>query len=57
MTQLMNNVEKLANKILNKGVYKFKYSISEHFKRINWLKKNTNIPIQLNEIYNYEPSK
>jgi hypothetical protein len=46
-------VETLGNKIMNKAVYKFKYPVKDHFKRLNWLKENANIPHMLNEVYDY----
>lgn len=39
---------------MNKGTYKFKYPISEHYKRLEWLRENANIPHKLNEVYDYE---
>lgn len=49
--------EQLANKLLNKAKYTMKYPIDEHYTRVSWLKTNANIPHDLNEIYQYEPSK
>lgn len=38
MRRLISKVETLGNKIMNKGTYKLRYPINEHYKRLNWLK-------------------
>lgn len=53
----MERLEELSDTVLNKTPRKFKYSISDHYRRLEWMKANLNIPNNLNEVYDYEPTK